>query len=111
MKSPILIAFLGVLGFFLTWRSWAVVQDSWDFNSRDSTALAVPLIYPQGLWALGITLFFVLTLVMWLEVVVLLALGRSDEIDHLLGPRTLQEEAAEALEAAHMADVETGAKS
>jgi len=102
------LTFLGVLGFFLTWRAWVVFQDSWDFNSHDSSALAVPLIYPQGLWALGITVFFALTLVMWLEVVVLLALRRSDVIDRLLGARTLQEEAAEALEAAHMADVEAG---
>ena len=107
----IALTFLGVLGFFLTWRGWAVVQESWDFNSRDSTTLAVPLIYPQGLWALGITVFFALTVVMWLEVVVLLALRRGDLIDHLLGPRTLQEEAAEAVEAAHMAeDVEAEAR-
>jgi TRAP-type C4-dicarboxylate transport system permease small subunit len=105
------LTFLGVLGFFLSWRAWAVVQDSWDFNTHDSSALSVPLAYPQGAWALGITLFFALTLVMWLEVLVLLALGRSDVIDRLLGPRTLQEEASEALEAAHMSDVEAGAKS
>ena len=103
------LTFLGLLGFFVAWRAWSVVQDSWDFGSRDSSALAIPLAYPQGAWALGITVFFVLTVVMWLEVVVLLALRRADVIDRMLGPRTLQEEAAEALEAAHMGDGETPA--
>lgn len=100
------LTFLGLLGFFLSWRAWAVVHDSWGFGSHDSSALSVPLAYPQGAWALGITIFFVLTVVMWLEVVVLLARGRADVIDRMLGARTLQEEAAEALEAAHMVELE-----
>lgn len=104
------LTFLGILGFFLTWRAWAMVHDSWDLDSHDSSALAIPLIYPQGAWALGITVFFALIVVMWLEVVALLARRRGDVVDHLLGARTLQEEAAEAVEAAHMADVEPGPK-
>ena len=104
------LTFLGILGFFLTWRGWAMVHDSWDLDSHDASALAIPLIYPQGAWALGITVFFALIVVMWLEVVVLLARRRGDVVDHLLGARTLQEEAAEAVEAAHMADVEPGPK-
>jgi hypothetical protein len=41
---------------------------------------------------------------MLLEVLVLLARGRADRVDGMLGSRTLQEETAEALEAAHMAE-------
>lgn len=97
------LAFLAFLGFFLVWRCWGVVGDSWLFGARDSSALATPLIVPQGLWALGITIFFVLTVVMLLEVLLLLALRRRHDIDRLLGPRTVAEETAEALEAAGMA--------
>lgn len=97
------LAFLAFLGYFLVWRCWGVVGDAWLFGARDSSALATPLIVPQGLWALGITIFFVLTVVMLLEVVLLLALRRRDDIDRLLGPRTVEEETAEALEAAGMA--------
>jgi TRAP-type mannitol/chloroaromatic compound transport system permease small subunit len=94
------LGFLAVLAFFFVWRAWAVVLDSWEFNAHDSSALRVPLVVPQALWALGITAFFVLTVLMLVEVVVLLSLGRRVQVDRMLGPRTLQEEAEEALEAA-----------
>jgi TRAP-type C4-dicarboxylate transport system permease small subunit len=97
------LAFLVFLGFFLVWRCWGVVGDAWLFGARDSSALATPLIIPQGLWALGITIFFLLSVLMFLEVLLLLVLGRREQIDRLLGPRTIEEETAEALEAAAMA--------
>jgi len=98
------LAFLVFLGFFLTWRCWGVVHDAWLFGARDSSAIATPLIIPQGLWALGITIFFFLTVVMFLEVLLLLVLGQREQIGRLLGPRTIEEEAAEALEAAGMGE-------
>lgn len=97
------LVFLAVLGFFLVWRCWAVVQDAWLFGARDSSALTTPLIIPQALWALGITVFFLLTLVMLVEVVLLLAFGHWERVDRLLGPRSVEQETAEALEAARMA--------
>ncbi len=94
------LTFLAVLAFFFMWRAWAVVHDSWEFNTHDSSALTIPLVVPQALWALGITAFFVLTLLMLAEAVILLTLGRRAEVDRMLGARTLTEEAEEALEAA-----------
>jgi TRAP-type mannitol/chloroaromatic compound transport system permease small subunit len=97
------LAFLVVLNVFFVWRGWAVVQESWMFGAHDSSAITTPLIVPQGLWAIGMTVFLFLSVTMLLEVIVLLALGERERIDRLLGPRTLSEEAAEALEAAAMA--------
>jgi TRAP-type C4-dicarboxylate transport system permease small subunit len=97
------LAFLVVLGFFLAWRCWAVVGDSWLFGARDSSALNTPLIVPQGLWALGITVFFLLTVVTLAGVLLRLVRGEREQVDRLLGSRTLEEETAEALEAAGMA--------
>jgi TRAP-type C4-dicarboxylate transport system permease small subunit len=97
------LAFLAVLNFFLVWRCWAVVNDAWLFGARDSSAIRTPLIIPQGLWAFGITVFSLLAVVLLVEVILLLVLGRGERVDRLLGPRTLQEETAEALEAAGMA--------
>lgn len=94
------LAFLAVLAFFFVWRAWAVVLESWEFNAHDSSALTIPLVVPQALWALGITAFFVLTVLMLTEVLILLSLGRRAQVDRMLGSRTLREEAAEALEAA-----------
>lgn len=96
------LAFLIVMGFFLVWRAWGVVYESWEFGARDTSALSIPLIVPQSLWAFGITVFFALTVVMFVEVVLLLVSGRADAVDRMLGARTLEEETAEALEAARM---------
>src|SRR5262245_25899951 len=94
------LAFLAVLAWFFVWRGWAVVHDSWEFGAHDSSALTIPLVIPQALWAFGMTVFFALIVIMLTEVVLLLTLGRRAEVDRLLGPRTLEEEAEEALEAA-----------
>lgn len=94
------LAFLAVLAFFFAWRGWAVVRDSWEFNTHDSSALTIPLALPQALWALGLTAFFVLAGLMLAEVALLLGRGRRAQVERLLGPRTLQEEANEAREAA-----------
>jgi TRAP-type C4-dicarboxylate transport system permease small subunit len=97
------LAFLAVLNLFLAWRCWAVVNESWLFGARDSSALSTPLIIPQGLWTLGITVFFLLSVVLLLEVTLLLVLGERERIDRLLGARTVEEETAEALDAAGVA--------
>jgi TRAP-type mannitol/chloroaromatic compound transport system permease small subunit len=102
------LAFLAMLAFFFVWRAWAVVLESWEFNAHDSSALTIPLVVPQALWALGITAFFVLTVLMLTEVLILLSMGRRGQVDRMLGPRTLQEEAEEALEAAGLPRAEPG---
>jgi TRAP-type mannitol/chloroaromatic compound transport system permease small subunit len=102
------LAFLAVLAFFLVWRAWAVVLESWEFNAHDSSALTIPLVVPQALWALGITAFFVLTMLMLTEVLILLSVGRRAQVDRMLGPRTLKEEADEVLEAAGLPRAEPG---
>jgi TRAP-type C4-dicarboxylate transport system permease small subunit len=92
------LALLTFVSIFFTWRGWAVVVESWEFGAKDTSALSIPLILPQGLWALGLTAFGALTIVMFLEVILLLALGRRDDVDHLLGPRSIAEETEEVLE-------------
>jgi hypothetical protein len=99
------------LSLFIAWCAWGLVGESILFNAKDTSALAIPLVIPQGLWALGITMLAVFAVVLLLEVVCLLATGNAAEIDQLLGPRGYQEETQEALEAvglapARSADVE-----
>jgi TRAP-type C4-dicarboxylate transport system permease small subunit len=96
------LSFLTVMIFFVVWRAWAVVFESWEFGARDTSALSIPLIGPQGLWALGITVFFALIVVMLAEVLILLARRRVETIDRMLGARSLEEETAEARAAAQL---------
>jgi TRAP-type C4-dicarboxylate transport system permease small subunit len=99
------LALLLLLGFavFIAWVASELVGESWLFDAHDTSALSIPLILPQGLWSFGIVFFAVLTLVLFVEVALLLIDGRGEEVERLLGPRTLQDETKEALEAVAMA--------
>jgi TRAP-type C4-dicarboxylate transport system permease small subunit len=91
------------LSLFITWCAWHLVDESIFFNAKDTSALAIPLVIPQGLWAIGITMLAVFAVVLLLEIFCLLVMGNAAEIDRLLGPRGYQEETREALEAVGLA--------
>jgi TRAP-type C4-dicarboxylate transport system permease small subunit len=95
------------LSVFLAWCAWGLVNESILFDAKDTSALAVPLVIPQGLWAVGITMLAVFAIVLLLEVVCLLATGDAAGIDKLLGPRGFQEETEEALQAVGLAPART----
>jgi TRAP-type C4-dicarboxylate transport system permease small subunit len=91
------------LSLFLAWCAWGLVNESVLFNAKDTSALAIPLVLPQGLWAIGITMLALFAVVLLLEVICLIAAGNAAEVDRLLGPRGYQEETQEALEAVGLA--------
>jgi hypothetical protein len=63
----------------------------------------VPLVIPQGLWSFGIIMFCVMIAVLMLQSLLALLTGQPEELDRLLGSRTIDDEASEALEAVDMA--------
>jgi len=96
------------LSVFLAWCAWGLVGESILFNAKDTSALAVPLVISQGLWAIGITMLAVFSVVLLLEVICLVVAGDAAEVDKLLGPRGYQEETQEALEAVGLAPARSG---
>jgi len=94
---------LGAFAGFCAWAAYALVDESLLFDAHDNSALHVPLVVPQGLWLFGIAAFCAMILVLALEGALCLLLGRAEELDRLLGARTLDDETAEALEAVAMA--------
>ena len=94
-------ALLLMTGFalFIAWSAWHLVDESILFNAKDTSALSIPLVVPQGLWFAGIAMLAVMSLSLMVEVICLLLMGRTADVDALLGPRGYQEETAEALEA------------
>ena len=84
----------------LAYGAVMLVRESYDFHATDRSSFNIPMILPQGLWALGILVFVVFITVMLLETVLAIALGMPEHVDRLLGQRTLDEEAKEAIEAA-----------
>jgi TRAP-type C4-dicarboxylate transport system permease small subunit len=94
---------LSVLAGFFAWSAVELVLESWLFRATDNSVLSIPLILPQGLWAFGICVFFLLTVLMVIEVALLLIAGQSQAVDDMLGSRGYDEESAEALDAVAMA--------
>jgi TRAP-type mannitol/chloroaromatic compound transport system permease small subunit len=90
---------LAVFVGFMAYGAIMLVVESWDFGATDMSLLRTPLIVPQGLWAFGLSAFFVLVLAMLAEALLLLAAGDSTAVDRLLGTRSYTEEAQEALDA------------
>lgn len=94
---------LGAFAGFCAWAAYALVDESLLFDAHDNSSLHVALVVPQGLWLFGLLAFCAMILVLALEGALCLLLGRPEEIDRLLGARTLEDETAEALEAVAMA--------
>lgn len=90
---------LTVLSVFIVWCAWHLVDESILFNAKDTSALSIPLVIPQGLWAIGITMFAAFAVMLTIEVGCLLLAGDAAAIDQLLGPRGYREETEEALAA------------
>jgi TRAP-type C4-dicarboxylate transport system permease small subunit len=93
------LAMLAIMAVVIAWFAWLLVYESWEFSATDTSALRVPLIVPQGLWALGVTIFAIIAWLILIETIALVLANDPEGVDRLLGPRTYQDETAEALEA------------
>jgi len=90
---------LALFAGYATYGAISLAKESFDFGATDMSALRVPLVLPQSLWAFGLTMLFVTVLALLAEALVLLAMRRGAEIDRLVSSRTYADEAAEVLEA------------
>ncbi|MBP0447671.1 TRAP transporter small permease [Roseomonas sp. SSH11] len=97
------LSLLGAFAVFSAWAGWTLLDESLLFDAHDNSALHIPLALPQGLWVFGLAAFCVMIMVLLLEAVLGLVLQGPAAVDALLGPRGLQDETEEALEAIAMA--------
>lgn len=93
-----LLALLTASGFF-AWGAFALARDSWEFGATDLSALRMPLVIPQGLWAAGLALMLLAVVALGARAVRQLAAGDADAMDRMLMARGYLDEAAETLEA------------
>lgn len=99
---------LAVFVGFIAKGAYDLTDESLLFRATDISVLRTPLWVPQGLWAAGIAVFFVLIVLMLVENVLLVLAGRGREAEALVHARTFEEEAAEALEAVGAAAAKDG---
>ncbi len=97
------LALLGVFAGFCAWAGWSLLDESLLFDAHDNSALHLPLAIPQGIWMFGLAAFCVMVAVLLLESILGLLLEGPSAVDALLGPRGLEDETEEALEAVAMA--------
>ncbi len=93
------LAALGIFAAFLAKASYDLVDESLMFRATDTSVLRIPLAWPQGIWALGLGVFALTILVMFIENLLLVLAGRGAEAEANLMPRSFSEEVEEALEA------------
>jgi TRAP-type mannitol/chloroaromatic compound transport system permease small subunit len=86
---------LAVFVTVLTRYAWEVVAGSWRLGALSNSQLKVPLWIPQGLWFLGLALFFATTLTLALRTALALVSGDLATVRKLAGARSIQEEAAD----------------
>lgn len=106
LRAPLHLFSLVLLAGFAAFAAWAAYQlydESALFDAHDNSALRVPMVIPQGIWLAGLVAFLAMTLVLLLESVLALITGQGAQLDRLLGSRTIDDEAEEALEAVAMA--------
>ncbi|MFC7738531.1 TRAP transporter small permease subunit [Roseomonas sp. GCM10028921] len=97
------LALLGAFAAFCAWAGWTLLDESLLFDAHDNSALHIPLAVPQGLWVFGLVAFCMMITVLMLESALGLILEGPVAVDSLLGPRGLEDETEEALEAVAMA--------
>lgn len=94
------LALLAGFAAFSSWAAWELVAESALFDAHDNSALRLPLVIPQSIWASGITALTVMALALLAEGVLLALAGDGAGAEALLAPRSVDDETAEALEAA-----------
>ena len=94
--------------------SLRVLRESTEYGSTAQTPWATPLIYPQGLWYLGLIFFMLIAVGFAVRATWLLFKGRIDELNVEFHPKSAKEELKEELEdlaQRSKAAPDTGAKS
>ena len=86
-----------VFAAFTTWQGGKVLVNSIQVDAHSLTPLGTLLAIPQTLWVAGFVLFSAILLLLFVRAVMLLAHGRWEDVQRLLGPRTAQQELEEAL--------------
>lgn len=94
-----MLAILSLLAFvsLVTWHGSSVLAHSWNVGARSNSSLAVPLIVPQALWWAGYAWFVVCGLLLLLRGTMAFVGADWNDVNRLLGARTIEEEAADEL--------------
>lgn len=107
LPAPIRIVldFIGLallVGFFalVFWHGIGVFEQSWVSRSRSQSALETPLVIPQAIWLVGLAMFVLVGVALFLAALARLVRGDSAGASAMIGTRSSAEEVAEEVRAA-----------
>jgi TRAP-type C4-dicarboxylate transport system permease small subunit len=84
-----LLAIAALAGFavVLAWQTTSVALASMQMGARSNSSLAVPLVYPQGLWAMGVAWFALVSIFLALRALGAAARRDWTKVDRIAGLR------------------------
>ncbi|HEX2541984.1 MAG TPA: TRAP transporter small permease subunit [Caldimonas sp.] len=94
-----MLAILSLLVFvsLVAWHGGSVLANSWSVGARSNSSLAVPLAIPQALWWIGYAWFVLCGIVLVLRGAMAFLASDWNDVNRLIGARSIEEEAADEL--------------
>jgi TRAP-type C4-dicarboxylate transport system permease small subunit len=89
---------LAVLGAFIAWVAFKVINDTLEYGSTAQTPWATPLIWPQAVWFAGLVTFALVAFGFSVRATLLLLRGQIDTLNHDFHPKSAKEELKEELD-------------
>lgn len=95
----------GLVAFFLVFAlifyyGLGMVGESWANQTRSPSALQVPMVIPQVIWLMGMAVFLVADLVLFVMALKLILSAQPGAASKLIGMKSAEEEVQEELDAA-----------
>ena len=81
----------------VTYYGYGVLWNTIEFDAHSMSPIATPLIYPQSLWVIGLTLFVVIALLLLIRAVIAFVSGDIATVARLIGSRTVNQEIQQEL--------------
>jgi len=92
------ISLIAAFALLLSWTTLGIVQETLEYHSTAPTPWATPMIYPQGIWYVCLTIFAVVATVYAVRASRLFLAGRIAELNEAFQPKAAREELQEELE-------------
>lgn len=92
------IVSLAAFGAFIAWVAFKVISDTLEYGSTAQTPWATPLIYPQGVWYVGLAIFALVATGYAVRATVLLVRGQVDTLNRDFSPKSAKQELKEELD-------------
>lgn len=104
------IVSLAAFAIFMAWVAQKVIMDTMAYGSTAQTPWATPLVYPQGIWLAGLTVFALIALGFAIRATKLLLTGQLAKLNEDYQPKSAKEELQEELADIALRSQDSGVK-